>query len=53
MPHEKSPVGQRTKEYLDDTVGEQHFKSEYKRRYNGSPESGDENVKVVPPLAQY
>lgn len=53
MPNEKSPVGHRTKEYLDDTVGDQHFKSEYKRRYNGSPDSGDENVKVVPPLAQY
>lgn len=53
MPNEKSPGGQRTKEYLGDTVGDQHFKSEYKRRYNGSPESGDENVKVVPPLAQY
>ena len=51
MPNEKSPVGQRAKEYLNDTVGDQHFKSEYKRRFNGSPDSGDENVKVVPPLA--
>ncbi len=51
MPNEKSPGGQRAKEYLGDTVGDQHFKSEYKRRFNGSPESGDDNVKVVPPLA--
>ena len=53
MPNEKSPVGQRTKQYLEDTVGEQHFKSEYKRRFNASPESGDDNVKVIPPLAQH
>ncbi len=49
MPNELSPVGQRTKEYLEDTVGEQHFKSEYRRRYNGSPDSGDDAKKKMPP----
>lgn len=43
----RSPSGKRTAEYIADAVGEQHFHSEYRRRYHGgggSPDSGDEKT---------